>query len=169
MKPVLIVLASALLLTGCSSAPAPVPTAVKPTTYYGQTASAIATLIDGCSDVKPGDVGKGAASGLTSTATCMLNGRLVDINSWASADAQSGVAGVFKADQIEAYFAEGTGWTVLTQDNPEVQLQMRNEAGALMKYAMDNPTQPPVDLPGEKSTSEAAVLALGGKVTHVMP
>ena len=49
-----------LLLAGCSSAPqAKLPGAVltstpipKPTTYYGETATAIASQVKGCADVK---------------------------------------------------------------------------------------------------------------------
>jgi hypothetical protein len=154
-----------LALTGCATATT--VAAPAPTTYYGQTATAVATLITGCTDIKVGDIGKGAQSGLTSTATCMLNGRLVNINAWASADAQGGVAGVLRADTTEAYFAEGTGWTLTTADNVMLQLQLTNDAGALMQYSADNPTPPPADLPGEKSTAEAAAKALGGKVTHL--
>lgn len=167
MKRALIVASLALLFTGCASTPAtPAP---KPTTYYGQTASAIAALIKGCSDVKPGDIGDGAVSGLASTATCMLKGRQVDVNGWATSDAQEGVANLLKANAVEAYFAEGTGWTVTVSENPELQMQFENDAGGLLKYSMDNPTLPAPDVPGQKATASAAVRSLGGKVTHVTP
>lgn len=160
-----------LALAGCGSggvaktASTPKP---KPSTYYGETATAIASQIKGCTDVAAGDVGKGGP-GMASTATCMLNGRTVTINSWSTAEARDGVNAVLQANKTEAYFAKGEGWTVTATDDPNLQLQMTNDAGALMANAFAGQATASSDLPGEKSSAAAVVASLGGSVVQIHP
>jgi len=157
---------AALALAGCASHPATPVATPTPTTYYGESASAIAALIKGCSDVHANDPGGGSASGLASTASCTLGGRVVDVNSW-NDDASADLGPTIRADKVEAYYARGNGWTVTTRDNPLLQLQILNDAGRLMELAgTQMPTQ---DVRGEKATAKAVVASLGGRVVHVTP
>lgn len=166
--------AALLLLAGCGQAKpanATVTTSTptpKPSTYYGETATAIAAQVKGCTDVKAGAVGKGGP-GMASTATCMLNGRTVTINSWTTADARDGVNGVLQANKVEAYFAQGEGWTVTATDGPELQLQLSNDAATLIANGFAGKTAPPPDLPGQKASADAVVASLDGTVVHVQP
>jgi hypothetical protein len=163
----------ALALTGCgstaaatdqtataSSAPAP-----KPTTYFGQTASAIAALVPGCSAVQAGDVGKGGP-GMASTASCVIGGRTVDFYSWRDTQASAGVADVVRANKDEVYYATGTGWTAHVRRDMTFQWQLTNDASNLLKYAFEHHATPAADLPGERSTSEQIAAVLGGSVEH---
>ena len=158
----------ALMLAGCSggatAAPSPTATA-KPTTYYGETASALAALIPGCSDVKAGNVGKGGP-GLTSTASCVLGGRTIDVNSWADATAADMVP-LLKANGAELYYATGTGWTANIRRDATLQMQLTNDASGLVAAA-GAPTAA-ADLPGEKQAATAIASALGGTVQHFLP
>lgn len=156
---------AALALTGCAAHQA-APT--KPTTYYGESASAIATHIKGCTNVKTGNVGHGTASGLASTASCTLAGRIIDVNSWTNAT-HGDLAPMMREDKVEAYYATGKGWTVTTRDNPLLQLQILNDAAGLMKAAFANEQMPAQDVPGEKTTANAVVSSLDGHVVHVIP
>ena len=163
-----------LALAGCGQSKPAVVTVTtstptpKPSTYYGETATAIASQVTGCADIKAGDIGKGGPA-MASTATCMLSGRTVTINSWITADARDGVNGVLQANKAEAYFAQGEGWTVTATDDPALQLQLTNDAAALLANAFAEKTPPPPDLPGQKSSAEAVVAALNGTVVHVQP
>jgi len=163
-----------LALAGCGSTEPEAATVTtsrptpKPSTYYGETATTIAAQVKGCADVKAGDVGKGGPA-MASTATCMLNGRTVTINSWITADARDGVNGVLQANKVEAYYAQGEGWTVTATDDPDLQLQMTNDAAALLANQFAGKTPPPPDLPGQKASAEAVVTALDGTVVHIQP
>lgn len=176
MKATLGVAGTALLvfaLTGCGSA-AGAPnqmgtssstSAPKPTTYFGQSASAIAALVPGCRTVQAGDVGKGGPD-LASTASCVIGGRTVDFYSWSNAKAASGVADVLRANKDEVYYAAGTGWTAHVRRDMTFQWQLTNDAGNLIRYASENHPTASADLPGEKSTSQKIVDAIGGSVEH---
>lgn len=162
-----------LLLAACSSTKPPATTATndpipKPSTYYGETATAIAGQVKGCADIKAGDVGKGGP-GMASTATCMLKGRTVTINSWGTASARDGVKDVLLANKQETYYASGEGWTVTPTDDPNLQFQMTNDAAALMadSYADKPPILP--DIPGQKASADAVVASLEGTVVHIQP
>jgi len=144
------------------------PPKPKPSTYYAETATAIASQIKGCTDVAAGDIGQGGP-GMASTATCILNGRTITINSWSTAEARDGVDAVLQANKTEAYFAKGQGWTVTATDDPTLQHQMTNDAGALMANASEGQTTASSDLPGEKSSAEAVVASLGGAVVQIHP
>jgi len=175
MKPAL-ACAAILLLAGCSSVSQVKPQATattstptpKSSTYYGETATAIAAQVKGCADVKAGDVGKGGPD-MASTATCMLNGRTVTINSWATADARDGVNGVLQANKVEAYYAKGEGWTVTATDDPDLQLQLTNDAAALIANALAHKTPAPPDILGQKASADAVVASLDGTVVHIQP
>jgi hypothetical protein len=142
---------------------APTP---RPSTYFGETATAIAIQIKGCADVTAGDVG-GGGPGLASTATCMLNGRTVTINSWSTVDARDGVNRVLQANKQEAYYAQGEGWTVTATDNSDLQRQMTNDVSGLLTNALSDKTPSPPDLPGQKASADAVVASLDGTVVHV--
>jgi len=163
-----------LLLTGCGQSKPAVSTVTtstptpRPTTYYGETATAIASQVKGCVDIKAGDIGAGGPA-MASTATCMLNGRTVTVNSWTTADARDSVGRVLQASKVEAYFAQGEGWTVTATDDPGLQLQLANDAAALLANGFAGKTPPPPDLPGQKASAEAAVAALDGTVVHIQP
>ncbi|MBO1269609.1 hypothetical protein [Arthrobacter cavernae] len=163
----------ALVLAGCGStagttdqtgaaSTTPEP---KPTTYYGQTASAIAALVPGCGSVQASDVGKGGP-GMASTASCVLGGRTVDFYSWSDAKAAAGVASVIQVNKDEVYYAAGTGWTAHVRRDMTFHWQLTNDAGNLTKYAFEKHPIPAADLPGEKSASEQIATALDGSVQH---
>jgi len=99
----------------------------------------------------------------------MLNGRTVTFNSWSTADARDGVKAVFQAKQAEAYYAQGEGWSVTATDDPTLQLQLTNDAAALIADSLAEKTPPPPDLPGQKASAEAVVAALDGSVVHIQP
>lgn len=176
MKAILGVAGTALLafaLTGCGSAaqtpneagtPSTAP-APKPTTYYGQTAAAIAALVPACSGIQAGDIGKGGPD-MASTASCVLGGRTVDFYGWSSAQAAAGVVDVLRANKDEVYYAAGTGWTAHVRRDMNFQWQLTNNATSLIRYAAEKHPKPAADLPGEKATSQQIAEALGGNVEH---
>lgn len=152
-----------------SSTPQSVPST--PTTYYGETASVVASMIKGCTDVAVGDVKNGAKSGMASTATCSRIGRLVDVITWSSAEAEAGVEAVVAANKTELYYAKGLGWTVTTHDSGALQMQLTNDAAGLLEQAMGSSPPPTtaVDVPGQKEMARGVVASLGGQVEHVVP
>lgn len=140
----------------------------KPTTYYGETASAIAALIPGCTDVKAGDVAKGGPD-LTSTASCVLGGRTIDINSWSDSKALESARYVIKANKNEVYYARGNGWTAHVRRDMTFQYQITNQADKLLELSFSGHTAPAADLRGEQEASQAISDALGGLVEHNQP
>jgi hypothetical protein len=162
----------AIALTGCGSMAAPTDQtgtasstpAPKPTTYFGQTASAVAALVPGCSAVQAGDVGKGGP-GMASTASCVIGGRTVDFYSWSSASV--GPESVIAANKAEVYYAAGTGWTAHVRRDMTFHWQLTNDAVNLTRNASENHPTPTADLVGEESTSEQIAEALGGSVEHI--
>lgn len=161
MKPALALLSIGVLLSGCSAAPAPLPT-----TYYGQDAAAIAAMIDGCTEITAGDIGAGDGTGLKSTATCHLDGHLVNVNSW-DGSASNDLRPLLKATGNEIYYAAGTGWTVTLGDDPTLQMQLENDAAGLVAQAGNATTAPNLD--AQKTMAEAVAASLGGDVVHVKP
>jgi hypothetical protein len=162
----------AFALTGCGStavaetvATSSTPTP-KPTTYFGETASAIAALVSGCSAITAGEVGKGGP-GMASTASCVIGGRTVDFYSWRDAAALAGVANVVRANKNEVYYAQGIGWTAHIRRDMNFQWQLTNDAGNLIRYASESHPSPAADLPAEKSTSEQIAAVLGGSLEHI--
>lgn len=163
----------ALALAGCGSTAAATQTATasispapKPTTYYGQTASAVAALVPGCSAVQEGDIGMGGP-GMGSRASCVIGGRTVDFYGWSDAKAAAGVADVVRANKDEVYYAAGTGWTAHVRRDMTFQWQLSNDAASLTRYASEHHAAPAEDLPGEKLTSEQIAAALIGSVEHI--
>jgi len=171
MKTLLGVAGAALLafaLAGCGTAAmepaaASITPTPKPTTYYGQTASAIAALVPDCGSIQAGDVGKGGPD-MTSTASCVLGGRTVDFYSWLAS--ASGPKSVITANKDEVYYAAGTGWTAHVRRDMTLYWQLTNDAGNLTRDAYTHPSPPAPDLPGEKLTSENIATALNGTVIH---
>ncbi|MBT1002643.1 hypothetical protein KIH31_08510 [Paenarthrobacter sp. DKR-5] len=172
MKPVLLPFAvSTLLLTGCGTndqaAPATPSPTIRPTSYYGETASAVAARIPGCGDVKPGDVAQGGPN-LASWASCTLSGRRVDVYSWSTPAAEDSVVNLLNANKQELYYAQGTGWTAFVDADATLALQFTNQGGELLKYtfAHQGETPAPKDLPGEKVTAGTIADGLGGVTMH---
>jgi hypothetical protein len=144
-----------LVLTGCS-VPSPYPT-----TYPGQDANAIAAMIEGCEHVTTEDVGDGDKSGLVSSASCMLNGHKVYINSWDSEDSAD-LHPLLAANGEEAYYATGDAWTVTLGDDPTLQYQLTNNAAELM-FGENQPA----NVDAERTMAETVVASLGGTVEHI--
>lgn len=150
-----------------TSSSSPTATA-KPTTYYGETASAIAALIPGCTDVKAGDVAKGGPD-LASTASCVLGGRTIDINSWSDSKALDSVRSVIKANKDEVYYARGNGWTAHVRRDMTFQYQITNQADKLLALSFSGKTAPAPDLRGEQEVAKTISDALSGLVEHYQP
>jgi hypothetical protein len=176
MKTILGVAGAVLLaisLASCGSTaeakPASSPTATpKPTTYYGESAPAIAALIRDCTDVKAGDVAKGGPD-LASTASCVLGGRTIDINSWRDIHAIDSMRGVIKANKEEVYYATGNGWSAHVRRDMSFQYQITNQADKLLAMAFAKATPPAPDLRGEQEASKAISDTFGGLVEHFQP
>ncbi len=140
--------------------------ATKPATYPGETAATIAGLIKECTDVTPGAIAGGGDSGMTSTASCLINGRKVWIDSYASAE-KADPQRLLEANKAETYYVIGNGWVVTSDDNPSLHLQLTNQAGELIKQQLAGFAPPPPDLPGQRSSMEVVVTSIGGKLHHV--
>jgi hypothetical protein len=123
-------------------------------------------MIPGCGDVQAGDVGKGGPD-LVSTASCVLNGRTLDVNSWSGSAAVASFENVATTNAETMTYAAGDSWTVNVRRDPTLQWQVTNDAGALTKYAMEEHPTPSADLPGEQEAAQAVVKALGGSVVQV--
>ena len=148
------------MLGGCAST---IP-ASTPTTYYGQDAAVIASLIPDCTGVKSGDVGAGGPS-LTSTATCQLGGHSINVNGWSDPNSND-LRPLLKVSGDEIYYASGTGWTVTLGDDPTLQMQLENDAAGLLKQAGDSAVP---NLDAEKTMAKTVADALQGEVVHVKP
>ena len=68
------------------------------TTHYGQDAAIIASHITGCTNVAAGSVGGGATTGMSSTASCTLDGHTVIVDGWAAADDTPDMAALMKGN-----------------------------------------------------------------------
>lgn len=164
--------AIALALTGCSGASTASTTSsapTKPPTYFGEAASAIATQITDCKEVKTLDVADGPKSGLSSLATCTLDGRLLTVYSWADESHAAGVPEMLAVNNQEAWYASGTGWTAIVQYDDTLMYQLTNQADKLLAAAWGGKSAPPADIPGQKSAADKAVTSLGGKAAHYKP
>ncbi|WP_113717307.1 hypothetical protein [Arthrobacter dokdonensis] len=163
-----------LALTGCSGpsqAAAPAPTATsKPTTYYGEAASAVAASVSGCTNVTALDVAQGPVSGLTSLASCVLDGRTVTFYGWTDPSKGGSIAETLAANaDAEVWYANGDGWTAIVQYDNQLMYQLTNQADKLLADGFAGATRAPADIPGEKSAAEKVVAALGGNVAHYKP
>lgn len=154
--------ALAATLAGCSTTSGTASTPTPRTTVaVGMSAASIAKLITGCDDVHAVSV----SGPMLSSATCTLDGHSVAINSWSSQADVDSVQALVKASSEEMYWAAGKTWTVTPNDDPTLQRQLTNDAGALMSNANQVPAQP--DLDGQRTTANDVVKALGGDVVHV--
>ncbi len=153
--------------TSSNSPTSPTVTA-KPTTYYGETASAIAALIPDCTDVKAGNVAKGGP-GLTSIGSCVLGGRTVDVYSWADRDAEIGMGDVLQANKEAVTYASGTGWSAFVRRDMTFQWQLTNQADKLLAAAWNHASAAAPDRPGELEVSKKIADALGGQVNQYQP
>lgn len=135
---------------------------------YGETASAVAALIPGCADIKPGDIAKGGPD-LASTASCVLDGRTIDFNSWRDSKAIDSMRNVIEANKDEVYYASGTGWTAHVRRDMSFQYQITNQAGKLLELGLSDQTRPAPDLKGEQEASQKIADALNGVVEHNKP
>lgn len=155
--------------TAASQAESASPSASpKPTTYYGETASAVAALIPGCTDIKSGDIAKGGPD-LASTASCVLAGRTIDLNSWRDSKAIDSMKRVIEANKVEVIYASGNGWTAHIRRDMTFQYQITNQAGKLLELGMSGQTAPAPDLKGEMEVSKKIADTLSGKVEHYKP
>ena len=148
-----------------ASSPSPTP---KPTTYFGETASAVAALIPGCTNVQAGDVARGGPD-LASTASCVLGGRTVDVNSWRDNKAMDSMRNVVKTNKDEVYYATGNGWSAHVRRDMTFQYQITNQAEKLLKLSFSGHTAPAADLRGEQEAAKTISDALGGLVEHYQP
>ncbi|AGW42279.1 peptidase [Leifsonia xyli subsp. cynodontis DSM 46306] len=164
-------LVGVLALAGCSTTPAAKPahktTSTPAAVSIGEDAGVIAIRIKGCEDVRVGDIAGGAPA-LLSTATCMLYGHTINVNSWASGR-DSNIEPVLAGDARETYYARGDSWTVTLGDDPILQYQFTNQADKLLQAAFAGHTAGPVNLSVEQNVARAAVASLGGEVYHYVP
>lgn len=149
-------------LAACSTPPA------KPLrTHYGESAVTLANHIKGCHGVVRADIGAGAKAGMASSATCRLAGRKVVIDSWNDASSADMTA-LMAANKTERYWAEGVGWSAFDADDSQIQLQLTNDAAALLKSAFEN-SQPTPDVNGEQAAAKSVAKSLNGLVRHYTP
>jgi hypothetical protein len=117
IAPAITAAALMLLLAGCGGSPTPAPT---PTFGFGDAAVDIARAVPACraasSQAVPADV-----AGVTSIATCSINGSQVDFFVWKDAAAQ--VAGGLTTGTTEAYVAHGDGWDAVTHESGRLSMQ----------------------------------------------
>jgi hypothetical protein len=160
MNRLVIVGALALLLAGCSAAPTP---AFSP--YPGISANKIASHISGCRDIHSSNVGDGTKSGLSSAATCTLDGYSVYVTSWKTVDAAD-ISGLFSGDNgYQFYWASGSAWDAFINDDPTPRLQVTNDGGALLARSSAGKA-PVIDLDAAKSVAVEIAGALHGKTQH---
>lgn len=136
-----VVAASVLLLAGCAQAtPAPAP---KPVSFtYGASATAIATAVKACKDVKE-ETPASTAVGISSLASCTIDGKRVDFYSWDDATAQGDPGKQLAGLSIEAYYAAAEGWSAQAHEDG--------------------------DLSGQQSVAKTVAKAIGGEVFHAVP
>lgn len=167
MKKMIAVAAMCLMLAGCSTAATPKPHPTFKTTF-GSSASTIASHVDKCNGVAAGDIAKGGPA-LASTATCVLLGHTVVINSWATQSDEDDLDAILAADKSEVYYAKGNGWTAIIGDDPTLQLQLTNQAGELLQRQLDGKTPRPIDVSGSHDIAKAVVASIGGTIAHYAP
>lgn len=151
----LVAAAAVVFLAGCSSQPFE--------THYGQSATAIASHIKGCTEVTAGKVGAGAPD-MSSTASCTLGERKVVIDTWSSAAAQAGVLTLAKSDSREMYYASGTGWIALVSIDRTFEYELTKDEDKLLFESGE--THLP-DAAGEQSPAKQVAADLNGTLVHV--
>lgn len=165
VRPIVIVALSVGMLAGCAvSAPATKPFK----THFGQSAVTIANHIDGCKNVALFDVGDGTKSGVTSGATCKLDGREITLFSFKDA-ASSDMHNLVQANGREQYWAAGKGWVAFETDDSYIALQLTNDAKALSDYMFGKVATPSADVNGEKTAATSIAKSLDGQLEHYIP
>jgi hypothetical protein len=126
----------ALLLAGCGTTPVPTPSF-----GFGDDAVSIARSVKACRAATDQAV-PANTTGVTSIATCSLNGSQVDFFVWKDAAAQAAQSpAIASSGAAEAYVAHGDGWDAVTHDSGRVGQQ--------------------------KLVAETVVASAGGTVVHV--
>jgi hypothetical protein len=165
------------VLVACSSGHAnkpetsPATSSASPsfTTDYGQDAALVASHITGCANVAAGSIGAGDTTGMSSTASCTLDGHTVIIDSWKTADATPDFAALMKG-QGHLTYASGTGWTAVladdgaTPDQSTLQMQLTNDAGGLFKEGTDGDQYQAASADAQTTIMTQVAAALGGTV-----
>jgi hypothetical protein len=105
---------------------------------------------------------------MTSTATCVIAGRVVNVNSYKDVSDADPIS-LLQENKKEMYYAIGNAWTVFTEDESLLQMQLTNDAAGLLKAGVADSTAPAADIPGEESTAQAVVDSIGGTVEHFTP
>lgn len=165
----LLLAALTLAITSCGNALTPIgttsaTTVSKPTSYFGESATAVASRIDGCANVKAGDIANGGPA-LASIASCTLDGRTVVVYSWSDSKGLNSVTSVLEANRAETYYALGNGWTTFVQPDETLKWQLTNQADKLL----GSTPNAAVDLPGQKAASEKIAESLGGVTKNYKP
>lgn len=109
-----------LLLAGCSGSPAP-----EPSFGLHDQAVDIARAVKACRAASSQPLvagGSGVSSGVSSVATCLINGSQVDFVVWTDLDAQAS-DGPVATSTTEGYIAHGDGWDAVTHDSGRVSAQ----------------------------------------------
>lgn len=156
-----------LALAGCSAAATPATTPTHTPIQIGEDAALIAKSIKGCDDVRAGDIALGGPA-LGSTATCRIDGHLVNINSWTDRSSTN-LDPLLASDAHETYYARGVAWTVTLGDDPMLQYQLTNQADKLFGGAINGHTDWPNDPSAEQDIARAVTASLGGAVHHFVP
>lgn len=129
-------------------------------------AAIIASHISGCAAVRTLPIGAGAKSGLATAATCTLRGHPVILDVW-QAMGDSEISGQLTPRQ-KVLYAYGDYWTAFIGDQgvpasrTTLQLQLTDNAGALLRQAVNPPRPTPLGAQRELVTEIAK--ALSGRV-----
>lgn len=168
----------AISLTGCSSSPGKRPAASTPnsrtssapsyTPSPGDDAALIAQHIVGCSGVLAGDIGGGASTALSSTATCTLDGHLVIVDSFNS----EGAGGISSLASPGTTYATGGSWVAFLADQGQtaatttLQMQITNDAGGLLQQETDGTTPTPASADAQHIILKRVADDLHGTLEH---
>lgn len=166
-----------MLLAGCSSSEAPDrthPTSPAPSTYsprLGDDAAIIASHIAGCAGPTTIDIGAGTKTGLSSAATCTLDGHVVIIDSFTTSGGPDDVPTLAKG--TETYYAFGPGgWLAIladqgvTADKTILQMQITTDAAGLVRASL-NGSPTPASLNAQRTILGMVVASIGGQLGHV--
>jgi hypothetical protein len=180
MRKILTVAAcAAIAMTGCSggkkvaaSSSSPPTTSATAATYtpnLGEDAASIASHIPGCTGLAAGN--SGGAAGLASTATCTLGGHLVVLDSFSEPTGSNSISTMLAGNKAPTIYADGGSWVAFaadqgaTADQTTLQLQIKNDAGALLRESLNGDPYPPTSPDAQKVIADTVVKALGGLTT----
>lgn len=163
------------VVTSCSPAHArraPVASTVVPRSSAATRASAVdlAREVGGCAEPDPAPV-TGVSPDLPTAASCRLNGALVIIDRWRSADPR--VRSVAALAPVETWYAYGPGWVAFLADKGQsastTTLQMLitdDQAGLSRERSNGTPLTAPLAV--QSRSAEQIAHALGGRVGHTL-